>query len=137
MLDRRAQAVVLPFDLQHLVQFYPASVGASFFEEIVTEDIRALKSAATSSSARADLTVPFVAPRNEVERRIAAIWQKSLGIEPIGANDSFFELGGDSVFGNQILVEINRTLGVAIDPMKAFQNFTISHLAGLAAMPGS
>jgi acyl carrier protein len=92
----------------------------------------ALKSAATSSAARSGLTVPYAAPRNEVERRIAAIWQKSLGIEPVGAHDSFFELGGDSVFGNQILVEINRTLGVAIDPGQAFQDFTVSHLAELA-----
>jgi acyl transferase domain-containing protein/acyl carrier protein len=132
MLDGRAQAVVLPFDLQHLMQFYPATVGASLFEEIVTDDIAALKSAATSSAARSGLTVPYAAPRNEVERRIAAIWQKSLGIEPVGAHDSFFELGGDSVFGNQILVEINRTLGVAIDPGQAFQDFTVSHLAELA-----
>jgi hypothetical protein len=69
------------------------------------------------------------------KRRRAAdsgIWQKAIGIEPIGVLDTFFELGGDSVFGNQILVEINRALGVSIDPQRAFADFTIAALASLA-----
>lgn len=131
MLEGQAQEIVLSFDLQHLVQFYPTSVGVAYFDEILTEDIRVLKSAVSSSSTRAELSVPYTAPRNEIERRIAAIWQQSLGIEPVGVHDSFFELGGDSVSGNQILVEINRAVGVAIDPESAFQDFTVSHLAKL------
>jgi acyl transferase domain-containing protein/acyl carrier protein len=132
ILDGRAQTVVLPFDLEHLAQFYPTSVGASFFTEVTSEQVRALKSIGTSYSARPDLAQPYVAPSNVVERRIAAIWQRSLGIEPIGVHDSFFEFGGDSVLGNQILIEINRAINVTIDPEEAFKDFTISHLAELA-----
>jgi acyl transferase domain-containing protein/acyl carrier protein/NAD(P)-dependent dehydrogenase (short-subunit alcohol dehydrogenase family) len=137
MLERllgseRAAAVVLPFDLRDLLQFYPAGAGTAFFEEIAGAEVRALKSTVMASSARPDLPSRYLAPRNGLERRIVAIWQKSLGIEPVGVLDSFFELGGDSVFGNQILVEINRALGVTIDPERAFQDLTVAHLATLA-----
>lgn len=126
------QTVVLPFDLRNLLQFYPSGAGAAFFDEITTAQVRALKSIGVAPSARHDLANEYVEPRNEVERRIAAIWQRSLGIEPIGVLDSFFELGGDSVFGNQILVEINRALGVTVDPERAFKEFTVAQLAALA-----
>jgi acyl carrier protein len=130
--DGRPQPVVLPFDLRHLVQFYPVARGSAFFDEISTEDAGALRYVGVRSSVRPDVPTAFVAPRTGVERRIAAIWQKSLGVEPIGVHDSFFELGGDSVFGNQVLVEIGRALGVSIDPGAAFAQFTIAHLAELA-----
>jgi acyl carrier protein/short-subunit dehydrogenase len=132
ILDGRTQEVVVPFDVRHLVQFYPASLGTSFFAEIAAEEMSVLKSIGVQSGARPDLDRPYVAPRNGVERRIAAILQKALGIEPVGVHDSFFELGGDSVFGNQVLVEINRALGVTIDPELAFQRLTAAHLTELA-----
>jgi acyl transferase domain-containing protein/acyl carrier protein len=132
ILDGRVQEVVVPFDVRHLVQFYPASVGTSFFAEIAAEDMSVLKSIGVQSGARPDLDEPYVAPRNGIERRITGILQKALGIEPVGVHDSFFELGGDSVFGNQILVEINRALGVTIDPELAFQHLTAAHLTELA-----
>ncbi|WP_163569646.1 SDR family NAD(P)-dependent oxidoreductase [Fodinicola feengrottensis] len=96
-------AVVLPFDIRDLLQFYPASLGTAFFTEVADESVRSLKSIGVGSGARPELTTPYQPPADGVARRIAAIWQKSLGIEPVGANDNnFFELGGDSVFGNQI-----------------------------------
>ena len=39
----------------------------------------------------------YAAPRTEVERRIAAVWQEILRIDRAGIHDGFFELGGDSV----------------------------------------
>ncbi|MEV0391713.1 SDR family NAD(P)-dependent oxidoreductase [Polymorphospora rubra] len=128
----RTQPVVLPFDLSDLVQFYPSATGRSFLSEITTADAEALHSIGTPSSVRPELAVPYVAPRDEVERRIVAIWQKSMGIEPIGVHDRFFELGGDSVLANQILVEVNRVLGVRIQPDGAFTDFTVEHLARMA-----
>jgi acyl transferase domain-containing protein/short-subunit dehydrogenase/acyl carrier protein len=130
--DGGSQAVVLPFDLGNLLQFYPVPAGAAFFAELLATEAGTLKSVGVQSSARPNLMTAYVAPRSGVERRIAAIWQKSLGLEAIGVQDSFFELGGDSVFGNQILVEINRVLGVAIDPRSAFDDFTVARLAELA-----
>jgi acyl transferase domain-containing protein/acyl carrier protein len=133
----RAQAVVLPFDLRDLLQFYPTPSGLSFFDEVASEDVRALKTIGVPPSVRPELGDEYVAPRGETERRIAAIWQRSLGIEPIGVLDRFFELGGDSVFANQILLEVNRALGVIIDPRAAFEDFTIANLAAIAEAAAS
>ena len=37
----------------------------------------------------------YVAPRNEVERRLVDIWQEVLRVPRVGVTDTFFELGGD------------------------------------------
>jgi len=39
----------------------------------------------------------YVAPRNEIEEKLAAIWSEVLDIEKIGVEDDFFELGGHSL----------------------------------------
>jgi acyl transferase domain-containing protein/acyl carrier protein len=130
--SKKAQVVVLPFDLANLLQFYPATTGMSFFEELATLEVKMLKSTGTQQSARPDLSAKYVPPRNPIEQRIAAIWQRSLAIERVGVLDSFFELGGDSVFANQMIVEVNRSLGISIEPERAFEQLTVAHLAELS-----
>jgi acyl carrier protein len=39
----------------------------------------------------------FVAPRSDIERQIARVWQEVLGVDTVGANDNFFDLGGHSL----------------------------------------
>jgi len=39
----------------------------------------------------------FVAPRTEVEEGLARLWAETLGVDRVGADDDFFELGGDSL----------------------------------------
>ncbi|MEU7895953.1 SDR family NAD(P)-dependent oxidoreductase [Nonomuraea sp. NPDC049152] len=128
----RVQPVVLPFDLRNLAQFYPSDTGRSFLSEIATAEVDRLRSIGTQSSHRPDLATEYLAPRNDLERQIAAIWQKAMSIQPIGVRDGFFELGGDSVMANQILIDVNRALGVTVSPERAFDDFSIANLAVLA-----
>lgn len=44
-----------------------------------------------------DTGVKYIEPRNEVEKKLAEVWSEVLGIERIGLNDNFFDLGGDSL----------------------------------------
>jgi acyl transferase domain-containing protein/NAD(P)-dependent dehydrogenase (short-subunit alcohol dehydrogenase family)/acyl carrier protein len=129
-----SQIVVLPYDLRDLLQFYPAGRGFAFFGELVGDEAVQLRNVGwqAHSSPRPELGREYVAPRTPIEQRIVAIWQSSLGMEPIGVLDEFFELGGDSVFANQIVLQVNRMLGVAIAPEDAFRDFTIAHLADIA-----
>ena len=46
---------------------------------------------------RPDLDNPFVAPRTHVEKTVAQIVSECTGIEPVGIEDNFFDLGGDSL----------------------------------------
>ncbi|MBR9650561.1 MupA/Atu3671 family FMN-dependent luciferase-like monooxygenase [Thalassovita aquimarina] len=55
----------------------------------------------------------FVAPTNSVERDIAAIWSRILGVQNIGSKDNFFELGGHSLLAVQAHREIREKLGAA------------------------
>jgi amino acid adenylation domain-containing protein len=44
-----------------------------------------------------DERTPYVAPRNGIEETLSAAWEEVLGKRPIGINDNFFEIGGDSI----------------------------------------
>jgi natural product biosynthesis luciferase-like monooxygenase protein len=56
-------------------------------------------------------TEVFVAPENEIEQTIAAIWSRVLGVPQVGAKDSFFALGGHSLLAVQAHREIKQALG--------------------------
>ncbi|HEY6804820.1 MAG TPA: SDR family NAD(P)-dependent oxidoreductase [Pyrinomonadaceae bacterium] len=78
----------------------------------------------------ADLQSPYVAPRSELEQKLATIWQEMLGIDGISVHDNFFELGGDSVKAIQISVKINEA-GLQFTPQQLFQSQTIAELAAV------
>ncbi|MBQ3145142.1 MAG: amino acid adenylation domain-containing protein [Clostridia bacterium] len=48
----------------------------------------------------------YVAPKTDLEIRIASIWEKLLNTKPIGINDNFFELGGDSILAMNLNIEL-------------------------------
>ena len=50
----------------------------------------------------------FVAPQNDLERQLTQIWERVLGIESIGIQDNFFDLGGHSLIALRLLTEIER-----------------------------
>ena len=118
------QMVVLPFDLKHLLELYPAAAGMPFFTEVGGSDTHVAR-----LYARPNLRQQYVAPRNELERKLAELWRQTLHIDRIGVQDSFFELGGDSVLAAQILALSQKTFGIRINPQDAFQAFTIERLA--------
>jgi len=118
------QMVVLPFDLKHLLELYPAAAGMPFFTEVGGSDTHVAR-----LYARPNLRQQYVAPRNELERKLAELWRQTLHIDRIGVQDSFFELGGDSVLAAQILALAQKTFGIRINPQDAFQAFTIERLA--------
>ncbi|MFF7656930.1 amino acid adenylation domain-containing protein, partial [Streptomyces sp. NPDC007983] len=50
----------------------------------------------------------YVAPRSEVERVVADVWSRVLGVERVGVRDNFFELGGDSILSIQVVSRLRR-----------------------------
>ena len=47
----------------------------------------------------------YIAPGNELEKKLVDIFQKVLNVSPIGINDNFFELGGDSLLAMKLNIE--------------------------------
>lgn len=120
------QIVVLPFDLKNLLELYPTAASMPFFAEVGGSDTHVAR-----LYARPNLRQKYTAPRNEMERQLAELWRQTLHIDRIGVQDSFFELGGDSVLAAQILSLAQKTFGIRINPQDAFKAFTIERLAEL------
>ena len=55
----------------------------------------------------------YVAPGDEAEENVVAIWQEILGVERVGVTDNFFGLGGDSIKSIRLLSKINNALGLS------------------------
>jgi len=76
-----------------------------------------------------DLRTAYVLPSNDVEQRIAVVWQNTLGIEQVGVHDNFFELGGDSLTGVQLVSRLNEEFDVQIPAVSLYEGPTVSALA--------
>ncbi|MEY9930941.1 amino acid adenylation domain-containing protein, partial [Catenulispora sp. GP43] len=85
------------------------------------------------------VSAQYVAPRTGDEERIARIWSEVLGVERVGVEDGFFELGGDSVLAVS-LTGTMRAAGFDVTVKDVFERRTIAqlcaHLAGLEPLTG-
>ncbi|MCC5645817.1 amino acid adenylation domain-containing protein [Nostoc sp. CHAB 5824] len=70
----------------------------------------------------------FIAPRNAQEEAIAKIWRQVFGLEQIGVDDNFFQLGGHSLIATQILSRIRDVFQVELSFGQLFENPTINDL---------
>jgi amino acid adenylation domain-containing protein len=77
---------------------------------------------------RPELAQAFVAPGSPTEVVFAEIWQEVLDVEQIGVQDSFFELGGDSLKAIQVVSKA-REAGIPIAIQQLFQYPTIADLS--------
>jgi len=78
-----------------------------------------------------ELEKTFVSPRTPVEITLAQIWSELLGIDKIGINDNFFQLGGDSIISIQAIAKANQH-GLRLTPKQIFEHQTIAKLAAVA-----
>ena len=72
---------------------------------------------------------PFVEPRGETERRLAAIWAEVLGLDRVGADRNFFELGGHSLTAMRIMSRVQETFGARLPLTAVFERPTVAECA--------
>lgn len=77
------------------------------------------------SYARPKLGTLYAPPEGDLEQRIAQIWQDALGIDRVGRDDDFFEVGGHSLLAIQVLGQIREAFGVDFPIDKAFEANTV------------
>ncbi len=77
---------------------------------------------------RANKDVAYVAPQNEMEVKLAKIWQEVLLVEKVGIHDNFFEIGGHSLQAVQVHKKLTESFFVDIPIVQLFQYPTISAL---------
>ncbi|MEU8312747.1 amino acid adenylation domain-containing protein [Micromonospora sp. NPDC048887] len=78
-----------------------------------------------------EASVALVEPRDDTERAVAAIWSEVLGVDTLGIDDDFFDLGGHSMLATQVVARIRKAElgGRAVGVMDLFQQRTIRDLA--------
>ncbi|HFB67606.1 MAG TPA: amino acid adenylation domain-containing protein, partial [Calditrichae bacterium] len=72
---------------------------------------------------------PFVAPRNELEEKIAEVWKEVLDVEQVSVTDNFFLIGGHSLLATQLVSRLREVLDVEVPLRKVFENPTVAGLA--------
>jgi thioester reductase-like protein len=78
----------------------------------------------------------YVAPATPEEIAIAQIWQEVLGAGRIGREDSFFDLGGDSLAAAQMAARVKDAYGVSLSLRRLFERPTVAALARLVLAKG-
>jgi amino acid adenylation domain-containing protein len=78
---------------------------------------------------RAEAPGAALAAASAVERSIAEIWQQLLGIEQIGVQDNFFDLGGHSLLLLQMRIAVRDKLGKDVSVIELFRHPTVRALA--------
>ena len=75
----------------------------------------------------------YRAPTDAIEEILAGIYAQVLGLERVGVDDSFFDLGGDSISSMQVVARA-RAAGVTCRPRDIFVEQTVARLARVAGV---
>ena len=74
---------------------------------------------------RQERTRSHVSPRTPTERAVAEIWRDILGVDSVGAQDDFFDLGGHSMMIVRVIYQINANAQVRLGVPDLFRNPTV------------
>jgi acyl carrier protein len=78
---------------------------------------------------RPELETPFVAPRSPIEEKLAGIWAQLLGLERVGVDDNFFDLGGHSLLTTQAVSRVRAGFGIELSLRSFFETPTVAGIA--------
>ncbi|MYV31396.1 amino acid adenylation domain-containing protein [Rhodococcus sp. DSM 6344] len=119
-------------DLRHdLPEYMVPSAFVSLPELPLTTngklDTRALPE--PDDNTRLDTAARFVPPRTPTEEALAGIWARVLGLDTVGRDENFFNIGGHSLKAAQLVVQIQDTFHIPLSLRTFFERPTISTLA--------
>ncbi|WP_434293864.1 condensation domain-containing protein, partial [Clostridium botulinum] len=116
----------------HLKETLPEYMVPAYFVELekmpLTANGKLNRRALPEPNLDANL-VEYEAPRNKVEETLAKIWSEILGIEKIGINDNFFDLGGHSLKATILMSKIHKELSREVPLKELFKSPTIKDLS--------
>ncbi|TCP54571.1 amino acid adenylation domain-containing protein [Tumebacillus sp. BK434] len=83
--------------------------------------------------ARPQLATAYVGASSREEQAIVSIFQELLGIQGVGVHDNFFQLGGNSLLGTQLMSRLRSTFGIDLPLRTLFERETAAELAEIIA----
>src|SRR5688572_27838217 len=87
------------------------------------------------SGSRPELDTPFLAPRTDVEKLATHIFSECTGIERVGIDDNFFDLGGDSLILTRLLSRLSVTFQREFSMQELFEAPSVAGIACLLESP--
>ncbi|ASC71043.1 Polyketide synthase [Halomicronema hongdechloris C2206] len=120
--SQQPQVVVSTRNLQTLFEENEVLAAASLLENLE-------KRHPQSTQLRPNLKTAYVAPRNETECKIAELYQELLGVDRIGIHDNFFDVGGNSLIGIQLLSRLRQEFQVELSLRFIFEAPSVAELA--------
>lgn len=81
------------------------------------------------------ITEAYQGARNETEQALVTIWERLLGVSPIGIYDNFFALGGHSLLATRLVSAIRSEMNRAVTVKELFIQQTIATLSPLLEAP--
>ncbi|MFI7412519.1 type I polyketide synthase [Streptomyces sp. NPDC049627] len=81
---------------------------------------------------RPALDIAHRAPSTDTERVVARHWEEILRVDGIGADDNFFDLGGESLLALQLVNRLRDELGVELRVKKLMEKLTVAAMAAEA-----
>lgn len=81
--------------------------------------------------ARPRLSTPYATPATDLEKALADVWQATLGIDRVGVDDNFFDLGGDSLIAVKTITRLEKALNRKVPAANLYQTPSIRALAAL------
>lgn len=88
------------------------------------------KATASGAHPRPALATEYVAPRNDMETTLCNLWQELLRLDQVGVDDSFFDLGGQSLLAIQAIGRIKQLYPVQLDMRELLEGTpTVANIA--------
>src|SRR5262245_29276875 len=81
------------------------------------------------SNGRAESDRPCVEPRTPLEEYLAGLWRDAVGVERVGVEDDFFDLGGSSIQAAVLINRVREKLGDHVSTVALFDSPTVAGLA--------
>jgi hypothetical protein len=75
----------------------------------------------------------YVQPRTPAEKAIAGFWAEALGVERVGVEDNFFEIGGHSLLVARVHQRIRDAFGREVALVELFRHTTVAAQAAFVA----
>ncbi len=113
-----SQIVISSLDLPALVRQTAASTAAASDGQKFT---------------RPELESDYVEPRNDIERTLVGFWEELLGVDQVGVEDSFFDLGGHSLIAVRLFAMIKKAYRTEFPISVLFEAPTIAKCGELIA----
>lgn len=117
------------------------ALGAKLPAQLIPHDFNLIEKIPTTLNGKTDRKelakykvnkkITYTAPRTEEENIVATIWKESLNLENIDIFSDFFEMGGHSIKGVKVMIEIEKHTGKRIPLSALFKYSTVEKFAKL------